>query len=111
LEMDVDQPVELRLAGFADRAHIAVPGIVDEMVEGLALPAVAQRCPQPFGKVGKGGDVAGVELQRGRLSAERLDLAYNRVGLVAPAAIGEDDVATAAGDAEGGVAAEAAAAA
>ncbi len=109
LEMDVHQPVELRLGGIGDQCIIAVSGIVHEMVERFARPGFAQRCSQTTSKVGEAGNLAGVELQRHRLAAHALDFGDDSLCVFAAALIGEDDIAAVTGDVESGIAAETAA--
>jgi hypothetical protein len=52
---------------------------------------------------------AGIQLQGDSLAAHGLDFGDDGLRVLSPALVGEDDVAAAAGDAEGGVAAQAAA--
>lgn len=81
---------------MADQRVLAMVGIVHEVVEGPAIPDLAQRRPQVLGE---GADVAGVEPQRDHLADHRLDLRDDHPGFVGAAAIGQDDVAAVAGDA------------
>ena len=55
-------------------ALVAMAGVVDEVVEAVALPGLAQGGAQPLGEGGESRDVAGVELQGDGLAAHRLDL-------------------------------------
>src|SRR3546814_3132322 len=64
LEVDVDQPVELRLCGVGDQGIVAVSGIVDEVIKCIALPSLRERRTQPIHKGRKRRDVAGVQLDR-----------------------------------------------
>jgi hypothetical protein len=42
LKWDVDQLVELFLGHLRDHSNVAMAGIVDEVVEGIALPGLFQ---------------------------------------------------------------------
>src|SRR3546814_5655202 len=108
-DLDVDQPVELRLCGVGDQVRVAVSGIVDEVIKCIALPSLRERRTQPIHKGRKSRDVAGVQLKRDCPAAHCPNLFNDRLGLVRTAVVGDDDVAATAGEAEGGVAAEAAA--
>src|SRR3546814_1880475 len=75
----------------------------------IALPSLRERRTQPIHKGRKSRDVAGVQLKRDCPAAHCPNLFNDRLGLVRTAVVGDDDVAATAGEAEGGVAAEAAA--
>ena len=62
LEVDVHQPIELRLGRFTDEGIVAVAGIVHQMIEGVPRPLFAQRRPQALGERRETRHVAGVEL-------------------------------------------------
>lgn len=111
LEVDVHQRVEFLLGRLGDRLAQAGAGIVDEIVEAVALPVFLQRLLQCRDEGRECGDGAGVERERGGTTACGLDLGDGRLRLVGARTIGEDDVDALAGEVERGVAAEAAAAA
>src|SRR3546814_9345462 len=69
-DVDVDQPVELRLCGVGDQGIVAVSGIVDEVIKCIALPSLRERRTQPIHKGRKSRDVAGVQLKRDCRSEE-----------------------------------------
>src|SRR3546814_16423417 len=83
--------------------------MVDEVIKCIALPSLRERRTQPIHKGRKSRDVAGVQLKRDCPAAHCPNLFNDRLGLVRTAVVGDDDVAATAGEAEGGVAAEAAA--
>ncbi len=80
----------------ADQGVIAVAGVVDEMVEGLAPPGFAQGRAQALGEGAESGDVAAVELEGERLAAQGGDFPDDGLRLVGAALVGDDDVAAAA---------------
>ncbi len=110
LEMDVVELVHFLFGRLQDRGVVAGAGIVDEKVEALAAPALQHRADIVHESI-EGGDIAGIELQGGGLAAERFDFRDDLVGLFAVGIIGEDHVDAITGEADDGVAAEAAAAA
>jgi len=67
--VDVHQRVELRFGHVGEHRKIAVPGIVDEVVEIAALPIILKRHAQPLSEIAELRNVATVELQRNRLAA------------------------------------------
>ena len=74
LEVDVDQLVELRLGRLSERGHVAVAGVVNEVIEGVALPGLAQHLPQAVSERRKASNVADIELDGDHLAAQRFDL-------------------------------------
>ena len=104
--MDVEQLVELRLRRLAECGHLAVSGIVDQMVEGVAVPCRAQGRADTLDEAGDLGDVADIELQRDRPAAHGFDLGHDGLRALGAVAIGQDHVAAMARDADGGVAAK-----
>src|SRR5690606_37599475 len=89
--------------------HVPVTCIVDQMIEAVALPGLCQQGPEAFHEIGEGGNGARIKLQGDSLASKCLDFGDDLGRLLLAGAIGDDDVATLAGDGEGGVAAEAAA--
>jgi hypothetical protein len=81
------------------------------VIKGVAAPGRVQRRTDALDEGGNRGDVADVELQGDCLAPHAFDLGHDGLRAFGAAAIGEDDVAAVAGDADGGVAAKAAAAA
>ncbi len=57
-EVDVHKPVELRFGRLLDRRVIAVAGIVDEVVEGIALPSLFEGVVEVFGEGRESGNIA-----------------------------------------------------
>src|SRR3546814_12445128 len=78
-----------------------------EVIKCIALPSLRERRTQPIHKGRKSRDVAGVQLKRDCPAAHCPNLFNDRLGLVRTAVVGDDDVAAPAGEAEGGVEAEA----
>ena len=109
LDVHIEEAVELRLRRLCEPRHFAMAGVVDEMVEAVAAPVRLQCRPDAFDEGGKARDLADVELDGDRLAAERCDLGHDSIGGAGFAAVGEDHVAAAAGDADGRVATKAAA--
>src|SRR3546814_2679237 len=97
LEVDVDQPVELRLCGVGDQGIVAVSGVVDEVIKCIALPSLRERRTQPIHKGRKSRDVAGVQMKRDYSAAHFPNLFHDRLGLVRTAVVGGDDVAAKSG--------------
>jgi hypothetical protein len=108
--VDVEQGIELRLGGLLDQRHVAVAGVVDQVIEGLALPGLRDRGAQPCDEIRKAADLASIELQRHGLAAERGDLGHGRGSLAGVAQVGQHHVAALAGDVHCHIAAETAAA-
>jgi vitamin B12 transporter len=106
-EMDVHQAVEFRFGGLGEGGVDADAGIVDEVVEALAPPGFGQDGFHRLGEGAERGDVAGIEAQRHRLAAQRGDLRHRAFGLGPIGMIGQQNVAAAPGDGQGGVAAQA----
>ncbi|MNL63266.1 hypothetical protein D3C87_1873910 [compost metagenome] len=84
-------------------------GIVDEMVKRVPSPGLLQRLAQPVGESLECACVGGVELEGHGLAPQRLDFRHHGFSSVAAAVIGQHDIAALAGDADGGIAAQAAA--
>ncbi len=84
-------------------------GVVDEVIERIALPDIAEGLAKPFRKWREARDAGGVELKRDRPASHCLDLCGDGLSVLAAAVIGEDNVAALASDVEGGIAAEPAA--
>src|SRR5690606_37549502 len=80
-----------------------------EVIEALPLPGAVEHRTQPFDEIRESGGGAGVELQGHRLAAQGLDFGHHALGVVGTAMVSDDDIATLAGNAQGGVPAEAAA--
>jgi hypothetical protein len=111
LQVDVHQRVEHRFRGLGEGVVGAGPGVVDQVVEALSAPGLPERRAHLGDEAVEARDVAGIQAQGQGLAAQGLDLGHGGVGLVAAAMVGQDHVAAPAGDVEGGVAAQAAAAA
>ena len=86
--MHVDQIVERFLAHLGDRRDVTVAGIVDEVVEAVALPRRAQHGFQSFSEDRKSRCVAGIELQGNCLATELFDLSDDSFGFCFAALIG-----------------------
>jgi hypothetical protein len=84
-------------------------GVVDEVVETLALPGAREHTGHTFGESAEALAVAHVELQRDGAPPQRFDLAHHGVCLGLVALVGEDHVDALFGELQRGVAAEAAA--
>ena len=108
LERDPDEAVEVGLGESCERFGDLRAGVVDEDVEGLAPPGVAQRVGDARDERVERLGRAGVELQRDRLATQRGDLVDDGCGLVGVGAVGEDDVDAVAGKRECGAAPDAA---
>ncbi|MNL25088.1 hypothetical protein D3C87_1465560 [compost metagenome] len=109
--MHVDQSVELRLGRLGDQGYIAMAGVVDDVINRVAVPGVAQRDLQALDECGKGGRVADIQLQGDRLAAHLFDVGHNGLGVRLAALVGKDNIAAFAGDIQGGATAQATAAA
>src|SRR3546814_13054145 len=101
-DLDVDQPVELRLCGVGDQGIVAVSGIVDEVIKCIALPRLRERRTQPIHKGRKSRDAAGVQLKRDCPARTSPNLFNARLGLARPAVSHADEVDSHAGAATGG---------
>ncbi len=110
--MHVHQQVERVFRGLGHgRVVDAHAGVVDEVVERIALPRGGQRGLHAVGEPRERRAVAGVQLQRHGLAAQRLQFAHDGVRLGLVALVREDRVDAALGELQHGAAAEAAAAA
>lgn len=108
--MDIHQSIELRLGGLGDECIVAMAGIIDQVIKGIAIERRLERGAQALGETGKVSDVAGVQLERHSLAAHRLDLRNDSESVFCTALIGHDDVAALPGNVERRIAAKAAAA-
>ena len=86
-----------------------MPALLTRKSKLLALPVARQRLPDLRGEGREAGAVLDIERERNGAAAALFDLRDHGIGLVAPAAVGQDDVDAVRGELERGVAAEAAA--
>jgi hypothetical protein len=107
LEMNTVEGVQLRFRGLLDAVVVRDAGIVDEIVETLD-PQVAERLAHAVHEIVEGTDVAGVELQGNGLLPRLGHQANDLFGFGMIGVVGKDRVDTAPGEAQHGVAAEAA---
>ncbi len=108
--MDIVEPVQLGLGRLRDAGMMRSAGIVDEKVEPLGAQ-LGERAAHALGEVGEAGGMTGVELQGDGALPGLGDQSDDDLGLGGAAVVSEDGVDAALGEAEHGVAAEAAAAA
>lgn len=106
LEVNVDEAVELRFRGLVDQGVFAVAGIVDEVIDVIARPAILELAAQLSDEGRDVIELAGIKLKGNRLAAKRPDLLDDSLGLVPATAIGQDDISSAPCNAEGSVSAK-----
>ena len=112
LEVDVDEPVELRFGHLGEAAVGGVAGVVDEVVEGVASPgAPAGSAARVSAKASKLELSPTSSCSASGLAAEGLELGDDRLGLLGVGAVGDDRVDAVGGEGERGAAADAAVAA
>src|SRR6185437_4531445 len=102
---------ELRFVDLGERRMYPDTGVVDQVVEPLALPMRAQRVANLHDERIETRAVADVQLQRERATTGGFDRGDHRVGFFAATAIREDHVGALRGQFQRHVAAEAPAAA
>ena len=83
--------------------------VVHKVIEVAAAPVFREGRPHRGGERGQGGNVGDIQLKSDGFAAERLNLGDNCPGLLFSVSVGQNDIAATPGDAEGGIAAEAAA--
>jgi hypothetical protein len=101
LEQDPHELVEQFLGGVFEHRHPAEAGVVDQVVERVPLPGVAQRGEDLLAEGREGFAAAHVQPQRDGGAALLLDGGHRvlRAGLVA--AVGQDDVCPTLGELDG----------
>ncbi len=84
-----------------------MPGVVHQMVESLSREGRLQRCLYLPRECLEALDIGHVELESNRRAAHGEDFVDQRLGLLGAVTVGNDQVATLLGDAEGGIATQA----
>ena len=108
--MDVQHLVELGLGGIGEGGVQAGASVVNQKIELVGAEGVRQGGRYLAVERREAGHVGGIERQGHRFAAQNLYFGHYRVGLGLLAVVGEDNVNTFFGQAQGHVAAQAAAA-
>jgi hypothetical protein len=98
LEQDPREPVEHLLGRVREQRSFGNPRVVDQEVEVVTLPDLAQRRTDRLAEAGEGVSAADIEGQRGGRSALLLDDPYRLQSTLGAAAVGQNHTRPARGD-------------